>query len=80
MNLNQNVTLSVSGMVSTLPYTILRSEDGLTWTSIGTGSTNAGVLSFPTNRFSYFALVSTTPVVVVPPVVPPSGGGGGGGG
>ena len=69
-------------MASALPYTILRSEDGIVWTPIGTGSANAGVLQFPTNSFSYFALVSTAPVVVVPPVVvtPPSSGGGGGGG
>jgi len=38
MNLNQDVTLSVSGMVSSRPYTILRSEDGMIWTAIGTSS------------------------------------------
>lgn len=72
-------------MTSTLPYSILRSEDGITWTSIGTGGVSNGMVTFPTNTFSYFALVSATPVTptVVPPVVTPpapSGGSSGGGG
>lgn len=76
MNLNQPVTLSISGVTSTLPYSVLRSEDGLLWTSIGTGAVTEGVLRFPTSSFSYFALVPATPAPVTPPVS--SGGGGGG--
>lgn len=81
MNLNQSVTLNVSGMVSTLPYTILRSEDGVVWSSISTASASGGILQFPTSTFSYFALVPATPVVIIPPIItpPPSSGGGGGG-
>jgi hypothetical protein len=40
MNLNKDVVLSISGMTSSLPYTILQSEDGLAWKSIGTSSAN----------------------------------------
>lgn len=77
LNLNQNVTLGVSGMASSLPYTILRSEDGMVWSSIGTGTAIGGTLQFPTNTFSYFALVPATPVIIPPVVTPPPSSGGG---
>lgn len=69
-------------MMSSLPYAILRSEDGVTWVPIGTGSAINGILKFPTNTFSYFALVSAAPIIIVPPVIvqPPNTGGSGGGG
>ncbi|MFA6091264.1 MAG: hypothetical protein WC774_05845, partial [Candidatus Gracilibacteria bacterium] len=87
MNLNQPVTLNISGMLSNTPYSILRSEDGINWTSLGTGTVNNGILRFPTNTFSYFALVSAVPLPVIPPITSPvvtppipSGGGSSGGG
>lgn len=70
MNLNQPVTLSITGMTSNNAYTILRSEDGLSWVPVGTGSINAGTLTFSTSTFSYFALVSGDPVIVTPPTPP----------
>jgi hypothetical protein len=71
MNLNQPVTLNISGMLSNTPYSILRSEDGINWTSLGTGTVNNGILRFPTNTFSYFALVSAVPLPVIPPITSP---------
>jgi len=80
MNLNQSVNINISGMTANTPYTILRSEDGITWSSIGTGGVSNGIVTFPTNTFSYFALVSATPVTptVVPPIVTPPAPSGGG--
>lgn len=73
MRLNQPVTINVSGMTSTLPYAILRSEDGMVWSSIGTSTATGGNISFPTDTFSYFALVSSapaTPPIITPPPTP----------
>lgn len=84
MNLNQDITIGVPGLTSTRPYTVLRSEDGMNWMPIGTGSAISGTLSFRTSTLSYFAFVSSAPPAIVPPVVtppvvtPPSSGGGGG--
>lgn len=71
MNLNKSVILNISGITSNIPYTILRSENGINWTSIGIGTVNNGILRFSTNTFSYFALVSAVPLLIRPPIIPP---------
>lgn len=68
MELDRAVNLSFTGVAPSSEFRVLRSEDGISWVDhlVATEFSDAsGRLSFPTDRFSYFAAVS-----VVPPPVP----------
>jgi hypothetical protein len=66
MRLSQSVAVTMSGAAPGASYRVYRSEDGRTWDNITSGDRIAadamGRVTFATDRFSYFALVSATPV------------------
>ncbi len=66
MDLNRPVRISISANPQT-EYRVLASEDGLSWSVVGSGGTyvsdGSGSVAFETDHFSYFALT-------LPPAAP----------
>ncbi len=74
MVLSQPVIIEYNNLIPGEKYRVITTEDGYTWTDVGTPYTEysvnaSGTLTFSTNRFSYFALLSAT---AIPPAIPPS--------
>ncbi len=69
MRLSQPVRVSLDGATANASYRVYRSEDGITWENITPAdritADMSGKVSFSTDRFSYFAIVSVTPVCTI---------------
>ncbi len=71
MKLNQNVQLAFTNIMNSGSYRVITSDDGMSWSDVEfPGKTYQkdanNSISFPTNHFSYFALLSDLAVVPLP--------------